>query len=134
MSRLNRILLSLTIFLLLAIVGVAVLLVQSAKQEAIEQKIEVAKISESSFVHKDWPLTVDPDFVPGGFAVSSSSEVEVIESDISSISSAYSQRSSVTSNVSAITSTQTSTSSKKAVINSTVVETSSGQEVVISKI
>jgi hypothetical protein len=118
MSRLNKILLTLTIILLLAIVAVAVLLLQSAKQEAIAEKIEATQISESSFVHKDWPVTVDPDFVPGGFAVTSSSEAQIIEYNISSISSIYSQQSSAISTVSAISSIEISTSSKIDIINS----------------
>jgi hypothetical protein len=137
MSRLNKILLSLTIFLLLAIAGTAVLLLQGAKQEVVVKKTEAIEITESSFIHKDWPLTIDPDFIPGALPITSSSEVEIIESDISSVSSTssiYSQVSSSASTVSVSASTQASTSSKKGLISSTIVDTSPSQVALVSKI
>jgi hypothetical protein len=128
MSRLNKFLLSLTIFLILAIVGTAILLLQNQKLQTIEKKEEVLEIFEPNFVHYDWPLTIDPDFIPGALPITSSSEVESIEtlgSAISSISSVYSQRSSSNSVVLTESSDQISKSSKSLIINSIVQEPSS---------
>jgi hypothetical protein len=132
MSKLNKILLSLTIFVLLLIGGVGLLLTQSARQEVAIEKIESSELSESSFIYKDWPITFDPDFVPGGSIVTSSSEIVYEESIISSASRINSQVSSSTSTVSVSNSTQASTSSKTVNVSSTVNQISSREEIVES--
>jgi hypothetical protein len=134
MSRLNKILLSLTIFVLLLIGGVGLLLTQSARQEVVSEKIESSELSESSFVHKDWPITFDRDFVPGGVIITSSSEMIYEESSVSLTSTIYTQISSTSSTISFSNSTQASTSSQKANISSVANQISSREDVVESKL